>query len=275
VRRGQSRGAAPTLIPSLWRPVWAASRRGPPAPAAICRRPTHTVQARVLLELDLGPCWFVRRSAPTRHGLSTRKVETVMHTHEVDERVAARVPVGLVAKCILGLLVASTTLGTAFGLVHPWPSGKIPAVGALQTAAPGVSFPGAKLLKITPFSCPESGGGADGGEQLQPNGSDGSTTGVPKATTKTCAHLKVQVKDGAGKGDVVTVEIPDVVYRAGLRIGESVKLGSAGSTAVSLHRSGTRRCATDTSFRQDMDGGTELLGPTEGTVSQSPTLPHA
>jgi uncharacterized membrane protein len=147
-----------------------------------------------------------------------------MHTHGVDERVDTRVPVGLAAKSILGLLVALTALGTALGLVDLWPSGKIPAVGALQTAAPGVSFPGAKLLKITPFSCPESGGGADNGEQLQSNGSSESSAGVPKATTKTCAHLRVQVKNGAGKGDIVTVEVPDVVYRAGLRIGEGVKL---------------------------------------------------
>jgi hypothetical protein len=100
-----------------------------------------------------------------------------MHTHGVDEWAAAGVPVGLVAKCILILVVALTALGTMFGLVHLWPSGKIPAVGALQTTAPGVSFPGAELLKITPFSCPESGGGADGGEQLQPNGSAGNATG--------------------------------------------------------------------------------------------------
>jgi hypothetical protein len=140
------------------------------------------------------------------------------------------------AVVLLGF-VAIVAIGTAAGLFLLWPSGNIAAAGSLTAAAPGVTFPSGKIVAVTPFSCPRSGGGTESGEQLNSSGSSTSSGQVPKPDMATCAHLRVRVEQGKGRGDIARVDVSDVVYDAGLRVGEGVRLarvptaaGTSGST---------------------------------------------
>lgn len=106
--------------------------------------------------------------------------------------------VGALPRTVLLGFLALALAATVVGLVVLFPSGGTARPSA-DYAAPGVTFPHAKVTEVSP-RCP----GPDPEEQ--------------------CAQMEVRLTDGVGKGSRATVQVPPEVAVSGLRAGDSVAL---------------------------------------------------
>ena len=120
----------------------------------------------------------------------------------------APVRIGTTARTALLAVLALALVGTLVGLVVWWPPGdaaerSAKAGGpAAQFAAPGVTFPSAEVVKVSP-RCAGSG---------LPDGSG-------------CSSLTVKVAKGEkGAGDTVRVDVPPEVIDSGIGKGDHVEL---------------------------------------------------
>jgi uncharacterized membrane protein len=122
-----------------------------------------------------------------------------VHVHRVDDVVIGRVP-----RTALVMVLAVAALATIAGLWALWPSSSqaphIPKSAAF--AAPGVTFPHAKITQVQP-PCPSKS--------------------TPTSVTA-CGHITARLESRSGSGSQVTVDVPAEVTHSGLRPGDTVQL---------------------------------------------------
>jgi uncharacterized membrane protein len=122
----------------------------------------------------------------------------------------APVHVGWRPRAIMAMCLVTVGVATVFGLVHLWPSGdNPPGVIGQAFAAPGVTFPEASVVTVTPFRCDAAGEPSSSTEGVEPS---------------QCAHLEVTIDTGVNEGESVTVDAPQAVYQSGVSAGDGVQL---------------------------------------------------
>jgi hypothetical protein len=127
-----------------------------------------------------------------------------------DQPPVAPVHVGWRPRAIMALCLVTVGLATVFGLVHLWPSDhNPPGVIGQAFAAPGVTFPEASVVTVTPFRCDAAGEPSSSTEGVEPS---------------QCAHLGVTIDTGVNAGERVTVDAPQAVYQSGVSAGDGVQL---------------------------------------------------
>jgi uncharacterized membrane protein len=110
----------------------------------------------------------------------------------------------------MAMCLVTVGVATVFGLVHLWPSGdNPPGVIGQAFAAPGVTFPEASVVTVTPFRCDAAGGPSS------------STQGVEPSQ---CAHLEVKIDTGDKEGERVTDDAPQADYKSRVSAGDGVQL---------------------------------------------------
>jgi uncharacterized membrane protein len=118
---------------------------------------------------------------------------------------------------LLAALVLAA-LASVIGVAALWPSGADvdDVVDSVQFAAPGVTFPTAVVEEVR-AACPRAENG----------GTSGAADG--------CGNVVATVRDGAGKGDEITVPVAPQVTDSGLAPGDRIKVqrtpGSNGADA--------------------------------------------
>jgi uncharacterized membrane protein len=119
------------------------------------------------------------------------------HSHRVDG-----VEVGRAPRTVLLTVLGVAAIATVIGLWALWPDSSqaphIPKSAAF--AAPGVTFPHAKVTEVQP-PCP--------------------TKSTPTSVT-TCGHISVRL--GSPADSRVSVDVPAEVANSGLRVGDTVQL---------------------------------------------------
>jgi uncharacterized membrane protein len=136
-----------------------------------------------------------------------------LHTHGDFDDVQVPIRSRVVLLTVLGVI----GLVTAVGLVRLWPdSAAVDRAGAdVQFAAPGVSFPHARITKVNP-TCTTPG---------VPDGSDQDPSGTPTdPRAPACKGVEAVVTSGATSGDPVEVQLQGPVTTAGLGSGDSIQL---------------------------------------------------
>jgi uncharacterized membrane protein len=129
------------------------------------------------------------------------------HAHHADpagERVVVPTRARLV---VLGCL-ALAAVAAGIGVVHLWPDGKAVdrATSDVQFAAPGVTFPHAKITHVLPPCDPASF-------------NEAPQTGAP-----TCGQIDATVTSGPDHGGKVSVQVFGPIASAGLVKGDGVQL---------------------------------------------------
>ena len=120
------------------------------------------------------------------------------------------------ARAILLGLLAVFGVGTVFGLWYLWPDAQEleKAKAAVEYAAPGVTFPHARVTKMLP-GCEPSGA-------LPANEApDGA---LAQERQGPCGEVRAEVTDGAARGKPVRFHVPPEVSRSGLKAGDVVQL---------------------------------------------------
>ena len=145
------------------------------------------------------------------------------HSHRAD-RHGEDFEVARGPRTVLLTALGLAALASIIGLIGLWPSSAEvdEAVDAVPFAAPGVTFPHADVVTVQP-ACPTTDTGArSGGED--------------------CGTLVAEVSEGAGKGDLVTVQVAPQVSESGLTAGDEVKLQRVpGDDEASYSYFGTER----------------------------------
>src|SRR4051812_7178594 len=115
------------------------------------------------------------------------------HSHSHDHAdLDAKVPVDPRARIVLIAVLGAAFVATVLGVVHLWPEGKPQADASNAFAAPGVTFPKARVESLQK-PCPVNGEGQSGNQ------------------APTCGQGKVTVLGGPDKGKQVLVPLsPDV-----------------------------------------------------------------
>ncbi len=130
------------------------------------------------------------------------------HSHPTDDETLPS-PEILVrrrrATWLMLLVLVPIGLATVIGLVALWPSGEPSrAQQAAETfQPPGTSYPDATVQSLETYDC-----------------SDGSASGQQL----TCATTVVEVTDGDGEGDFVSVDLPPEVVGTGVQVGDGLVL---------------------------------------------------
>jgi uncharacterized membrane protein len=121
------------------------------------------------------------------------------HSHRVDEVAVGRAP-----RTALLAVLALAGLATVIGLWSLWPHvGQAPHIPkSAAFAAPGVTFPRAKVAQVQP-ACP--------------------TKSTPTSVT-TCGHITARLDSTSGGPAQITVDVPAEVAHSGLRAGDTVQL---------------------------------------------------
>ena len=159
------------------------------------------------------------------------------HTHTQDRDSDVRVSVR--ARAVLLGLLAVFGVGTVLGLWVLWPDAERldEAKAAVDYAAPGVTFPHAKVTKVLPGCDPT--GALTPGETLE--------DALAQGREAPCGEVRAQVVDGVSAGDQVSFQVPPEISRSGLAPGDVVQLyrtpgfeqGPAGYTFFGIDRSST------------------------------------
>ena len=143
------------------------------------------------------------------------------HQHSAGEATA---PIHIVSRARWVLLSALAIAGaiTLAGLVLLWPdhSPRPDDDAAAAFAAPGVTFPHAKVTAVQP-AC-KSSSQNEFGPSGDPNsylGQGGDPSAAP-----TCGQISVQVQSGSDRGTKATIPVAPEVSRSGLSAGDSVQL---------------------------------------------------
>lgn len=124
-----------------------------------------------------------------------------LHGHHDD----ADVEISRRARVVVLALLAAVALASVVGLVALWPADVEPDEGAVQFAAPGVTFPRAEIVEVRD-SC-----AAD-------------VFAEAAASPPACAVLDVRLRSGPEQGDTAQVEVIGPTAEAGLRAGDVVQL---------------------------------------------------
>lgn len=119
------------------------------------------------------------------------------HTHRPEA-----VEVSRGARTVLLVVLALLAVATVVGLVRLWPSGEPQIAGDTAFAAPGVTFPHAKVTKTS------TGCGADGGG----------------AADLSCGQIEAVVTSGEASGEHITLTVPAQVAGSGLARGDSIQV---------------------------------------------------
>jgi uncharacterized membrane protein len=128
------------------------------------------------------------------------------HSHISSD--ADRLRVGAGARVVLLGFLAVAAVATLFGIFHLWPDSQaVDRVGKdVQFAAPGVTFPHARITGILP-RC--ASGSSEEGQQ---------------PGKETCGQADVTVTSGTHRGDKASVQTNGPVGQAGLERGDSIQL---------------------------------------------------
>jgi len=115
---------------------------------------------------------------------------------------APKLRVGRTARRLLLGLLAAAAAATALGVVLLWPAHAPRTSADSAYAAPGVTFPTAKVTAVQK-PCAKAYSGS---------------------TQSGCGNIEVTVDEGAGKGEHGTIPVPPEVLEAGLSKGDTVEL---------------------------------------------------
>ncbi|SDP16895.1 Uncharacterized membrane protein [Klenkia soli] len=109
------------------------------------------------------------------------------------------------ATWLMLLVLVPIALATVVGLIALWPSGETSrAQQAAETfQPPGTSYPDATVQSLDTYDCSDS---STSGQQL------------------TCGTAVVEVTDGDGEGDFVSVDLPPEVVGTGVQVGDGFVL---------------------------------------------------
>lgn len=137
-------------------------------------------------------------------------------THSQARAVDADVEVSVRARVILLGVLAVCGIGTGLGLWSMWPSADRleQAKSAVEYAAPGVTFPQARVNTVLPSCKPI--GPPPSGETLE--------DALDAGRQEPCGEVRAEVMDGSDRGKTVTVNVPSEVSRSGLARGDVVQL---------------------------------------------------
>ncbi len=130
------------------------------------------------------------------------------HSHSTDDETPPSAEV-LVrrrrATWLMLLVLVPAGLATIIGLVALWPSGEPSrAQQAAETfQPPGTSYPDATVQSLESYDCSDT---SASGRQL------------------TCATAVVEVTDGDGEGDFVSIDLPPEVVGTGVQVGDGLVL---------------------------------------------------
>ncbi|MCB0907682.1 MAG: YibE/F family protein [Nocardioidaceae bacterium] len=110
------------------------------------------------------------------------------------------------ARLALLVLLVLAAAATVFGLVRLWPSGETTVAGDTAFAAPGVTFPHARVT-ATATGC----GGASG-------------AAGDAAADRSCGQIEAVVTSGEASGEHITLTVPAQVAGSGLARGDSIQV---------------------------------------------------
>jgi uncharacterized membrane protein len=123
------------------------------------------------------------------------------HSHHPEAVAVSR---GARIALLVVLLLAA--VATVLGLVRLWPNGETTIAGDTAFAAPGVTFPHARVT-ATSTGCGGSGGGAG-----------------DAAADQSCGQIEAVVTSGEASGDHITLTVPAQIAGAGLARGDSIQV---------------------------------------------------
>ncbi|GIH23628.1 hypothetical protein Aph01nite_19380 [Acrocarpospora phusangensis] len=160
-------------------------------------------------------------------GTTEDPLRTHTHAHAQiadDDGVRGTAPASGRMRIVLALVLAPLALATVIGLVLLWP-GQADRPAAGPRPAPAIVHPEATVLAISPYKCPAIN---------QRPGPDSPPRMV------TCANTEVRVETGPDQGQRLNVEVPAESYRAGMQIGDRIRLTrmfdhSDGPAAYAFH----------------------------------------
>jgi len=132
------------------------------------------------------------------------------HSHSSERADAYDVPVPTRSRAVLLITLVAFGVATVIGLIALWPAqDKVDDIGAgVDYAAPGVTFPHARINSVDP-TCPDEFGSSDP---------------TSDAAQPTCVMLKATVTTGPTEGDLVEVPLQGAITAANLGEGDSVQL---------------------------------------------------
>ena len=153
----------------------------------------------------------------------TRTGGASAHTHAHGP--APDLHLGRPARALLLGALAAVALATIIGMILLWPAHSPRTTAGSAFAAPGVTFPTARVDSVQKPCAQKYGGGAD----------------------STCGRISVTVGEGAAKGQQATIPVPPEVLEAGLAPGDTVELTRTPATTTqpaqlayfTVHRNGS------------------------------------